>query len=360
MMVVMVGAVLAGELSRADPPSSTRLVADATVGVLACLAMPLVHRRPVGGAAALGALSALVPTAAPLAATAVLWVAGRHRLGGAAATAAGAVAAQVARDLWRPDVGLARGWWLLVVTVSYAAILGWGAWVQARRALVGSLVERARQAERARIAREMHDTLAHRLSLVATFAGALEYNPAAPPEQVTQATGAIRAAAHQALEELREVIGVLRDDRPGGDRAGADGVERPQPTFLDLETLVEEGRATGADIALDNAVAPADRAIVPAGLGRTAYRIVQEALTNARKHAPGQAVQVAVQGRPGARLEIEVVNPISSGRRPAPPPGSGTGLAGLRERVELCGGRFEHGTAAPQRYRVGASMPWPA
>ena len=126
--------------------------------------------------------------------------------------------------------------------VAEAALVGWGELSQARQALLQSLREQAhraeseqasrvaeaRAAERASIAREMHDVLAHRLSLLATYAGALEYRPDAPPEQLARAAGVVRAGVHQALDELREVIGVLRDDDPAA-------VARPQPGLSDLK-----------------------------------------------------------------------------------------------------------------------------
>ena len=129
--------------------------------------------------------------------------------------------------------GLPYGWWLVLLIAAYAALVGWGQLARARRALIASLRERARRAEaeqgrrvaeartaeRTRIAREMHDVLAHRLSLLATYAGALEYRPDAPPEQLARAAGVVRAGVHQALDELREVIGVLREEDHGdGDR----------------------------------------------------------------------------------------------------------------------------------------------
>ena len=132
------------------------------------------------------------------------------------------------------------------------------------------------------MAREMHDVLAHRLSLLATYAGALEYRPDSSPEKLAQAAGVIRTGVHQALDELREVISVLRDseieEMPGG---------RPQPTFGDLTALVSESRDAGTEILYAEAVTAPDS--LPPATGRTAYRVVQEGLTNARKHAAGRS-----------------------------------------------------------------------
>ena len=146
------------------------------------------------------------------------------------------VAGLLIRGFWRPISSLSSLWWVVLVLVAEAALVGWGELSRARAALLDSLREQARRAEseqasrvaearaaeRASIAREMHDVLAHRLSLLATYAGALEYRPDAPPEQLARAAGVVRGGVHQALEELRAVIGVLRDDD------AAPGV-RPQP-----------------------------------------------------------------------------------------------------------------------------------
>ena len=219
--------------------------------------------------------------------------------------------------------------WLVVIAASYAALVGWGAQNQARRALVQSLEDRARRAEeeqahrlaearraeRTKIAREMHDVLAHRLSLLAAYAGALEFRPDAPPEELARAAGVIRDGAHQALEELREVIGVLRDD-PADEEP-----DRPQPTLADLPRLLAESRAAGTPVRLDDRLA--DAGTVPDVLGRTVYRVVQEALTNARKHAPGREVTVLLAGQPGRRLLVVVTNPTARSSATAHRPGPG-------------------------------------
>lgn len=184
------------------------------------------------------------------------------------------------------------------------ATVGWGMFVRSKRQLMVSLRDRARRAEtearlraeqaqrlaREAIAREMHDVLAHRLTLLSVHAGALEFRPDAPRDEIARAAGVIRESAHEALQDLREIIGVLR----AGDSEDAG---RPQPTLAALDTLVAESRQAGMKVTLDQRVTSA--ASVPASVGRTAYRIVQEALTNARKHAPGAEVTVAVAGGPG-------------------------------------------------------------
>jgi signal transduction histidine kinase len=272
-------------------------------------------------------------------------------------------AALAAAFLYPVTVPSDESYWLeatlgLLLTV---VVIGWGLFARARRQLVLSLreraerleseqrlhVEQARDAERRRIAREMHDVLAHRVSLLSLHAGALEFRPDAPPEEIAEAAGVVRASAHSVLQELREVIGVLRE--------GDEGTERPQPTLADIPGLVEESRAAGMKV---DARVDADTEVA-AATGRTAYRIVQEGLTNARKHAPGAAVAVTVAARAGGGLEVEVVSRRAVGV-PAtgpPPPGTGSGLIGLSERVALTGGEFRHGPRDGGDHVLHATLP---
>jgi signal transduction histidine kinase len=248
---------------------------------------------------------------------------------------------------------------VLVMTVA----IGWGLFARTRRELVASLherarrleseqllrVEQARRAERRRIAREMHDVLAHRLSLLSLHAGALEFRSDASPDEVAEAVGVIRASGRAALEELRAVIGLLREDDDG------DGLEAPQPTLAEIPALIEESRAAGMDVRWEEGRAATDA--VPAVVGRAAFRVLQEALTNARKHAPGAPVDVSLD--PGPPLVLEVV----SGRSSEPVdyerlPGAGLGLVGLAERVALVDGLLEHGEDAAGRFVVRATLPW--
>ena len=154
----------------------------------------------------LSLLAAVSPAATPPATMAVLLIACWRRLAVAVAVAGTGIAAHLIRGGWRPVAGLPYGWYAVLVCVAYAALVGWGTLVRAHRALISSLRDRAeraeadqarrvaeaRAAERARIAREMHDVLAHRLSLLATYAGALAYRPDAPPEQVARAAEVVR------------------------------------------------------------------------------------------------------------------------------------------------------------------------
>jgi len=244
-----------------------------------------------------------------------------------------------------------------------AAVFGWGLFARVRREELLALRERAqraaeeqhlrvaqaREAERRRIAREMHDVLAHRVSLLSLQAGALEFRPDAPPAEIAEAAGVIRAAARSVLEELREVIGVLREGPE------AETPEKPQPTLTQIPLLVDEVRAAGTRVTCRIDVEGTRDA--SAVLGRTAYRVVQEGLTNARKHAPGAAVAVTVSG--GERLVVEVVS-----RRPVgvmagePLPGAGAGLIGLAERVAIAGGELEHGPGTDGDFVLRATLPW--
>jgi signal transduction histidine kinase len=257
-----------------------------------------------------------------------------------------------------PDGFWLNLWFGLLLT---AVVFGWGLFARVRREQVLQLrertaqleaehrlrIEQAREAERRAIAREMHDVLAHRVSLLSLHAGALEFRPDAPPEEVAEAAGVIRANAHAALEELRAVIGVLRDGE------ASEGPEPPQPTLADVPALVDESRAAGLRVGCRVDV-PDD---VPVALGRTAYRIVQEGLTNARKHAPGAAVTLTVVAPDGdLQVEISSLAPVAV---PAASqlPGAGTGLIGLAERVTLAGGELESGVDPTGAFVLRARLP---
>jgi signal transduction histidine kinase len=236
-----------------------------------------------------------------------------------------------------------------------AFVIPWGLFTRAQRDLLRSAneraraaeaeqrahVEQAREAERRRIAGEMHDVLAHRLSLLSVHAGALEFRPDAPPEEIAEAAAVIRANAHEALRDLREVIGVLRSQ--------PEGTAPPQPTLDAIPALIEESRAAGMKVRANVSAAGGDVL-----LGRTAYRIVQEGLTNARKHAPAAAVEVTVAA--DDELVVEVVSRRSAQRTEGD--GGGSGLIGLAERVELVGGALEHGPNPRGDFVLRATLPW--
>ena len=245
-----------------------------------------------------------------------------------------------------------------VLVVGVPVLLG--LWIGIRRALVAHLrdeaerlereqlldAERAKAQERARIAREMHDVVAHRVGLMVLHAGALEVSLADPA--AAQQAALVRQTGREALQELRDILGILRE---GEDRALLD----PQPTLADLDRLVQQSRDTGmaVSVAVDGT-----RRQLPATVERTAYRLVQEALTNVHRHAGNAATEVGVRYGRG-ELEVAVRN-----ARPADGPhpglalaGGGHGLVGLRERVTLLGGTFQAGPRLDGGFEVRASIP---
>jgi signal transduction histidine kinase len=341
---------------------------EAALGGLASLGLWLRRRWPVGLAVAVGVLSVFSVSASGVALITLFTVAVHRRAVVAWLVAAGYGLISLLTPYVRPDLTPPSWPQSVLGVVCVAAILGWGMLIRSRRQLARARTERAaaaqehriaqaRQFERHRIAREMHDVLAHRLTLLSLHAGAVELWPDAPPDEIARAAGVIRDTAHGALEDLRGVIGVLRvglvDTWPDGD-----GPERPQPTLVDLPPLIDESRRAGARVETQWGVGTLDA--VPDAVGRTAYRIVQEGLTNARKHAPHAAVSVAVGGRAGDGLTVEVRNPwpvSDAGTMTAP--GAGMGLIGLAERAELVGGRLEHGRSPAGDFRLWAWLPWP-
>jgi len=337
-------------------------LADVGLGVLCCAALVLRRRWPVGLTLALLPVST-VSVMATGAAIVALFTVAIHRRGPVALALGVAYVAVVPVYFVLHDNPEFPVWVdLLVRAVTTSGALGWGMFVRAYRRLTESLrehadrleadqqlrVDQARLTERARIAREMHDVLAHRMSLVSLHAGALEVRTDARPEEVAIAAGAIRASAHEALEELRGVIGVLREGAVGRP-------EPPQPGLADLPVLVDSARAMGMTVGYTCAVPAGGPSVV---LGRTAYRIVQEGLTNARKHAPGTAVRVLLDGGPGAELRIRISNPYP--RQPPGPgvPGAGMGLVGVSERAALAGGQVVYGRQDDD-FRLEARLPWP-
>ncbi len=352
--------------SRSEP--GPRVLPEAIAGTLAFLGVLLFRRtHPVALTAVLipaGILLALPMGATPIA---LFAVALHRRPRWVISLAAGHAVLVVV--IYAIALGLTRLYYesvafLVLLHVSLVAV---GMLIRGHRQSIASWAERARQAEEAalaqrlrveqarlaereRIAREMHDVLAHRLSLLAVHAGALEVRRDAPRTE-QEAAGVIRQCAYDALEDLRTVIGMLRT--PGETAAESDEADRPPPTLGDVPALVEQSREAGARIGLS--LAGGDG--LPERVGRHAYRIVQEALTNARKHAPGAPVRVDISACPERGLTVEVDNALAPG---SGIPGAGAGLAGLRERVQLVGGRLEHGPTPAGEFHLRAWLPWHA
>ena len=340
----------------------TMLVIDAAGAALACLALWWRRRWPLGVGLAVVAVMMVSP-AAGSAGGVTLYTVAAYRRWQLACLVAGVqiVLLPVARAI-QPQ-GTSPAVYYLTGTFGSAVVVAWGMFRRSRRQTQRERerrtlaeeqlhIEQIRYAERTRIAREMHDVLAHRISLLSLHAGVLEFRPDAPAEEVARAAAVIRACAHQALEDLRTVIGVLRD--------GADGLgpEPPQPTLAALPGLLEESRAAGMRIRAE--VGLPDLAAIPDAIGRHALRIVQEALTNARKHATDAPVELRLDGAPGHGLTIEVRNPAPALATAEPKiPGTGAGLLGLAERAALSGGRLEHGPDEQGQFRLHAWLPWP-
>ncbi|MFJ5519506.1 sensor histidine kinase [Streptomyces griseoluteus] len=239
-----------------------------------------------------------------------------------------------------------------------------GLWMGNRRRLVHALnaevehlrterelrEEAARMAERSAIAAEMHDVLAHRLSLIALHTGILATRKHTLPDPVVERLSLLRTASTEALTDLRDVLGALHTtetlstDTP------------PAPALRDVDEMVEQARSAGQSIDVTEEGSPTQ---APTAHRLAVYRLVQEALTNARKHAPGAPVHVRIDYSPPATL-VEVTNPPGTGQAGVPPIPSGFGLIGLRERVEALGGHLNAGPGGAGTWRLAARIPHPA
>jgi signal transduction histidine kinase len=226
-----------------------------------------------------------------------------------------------------------------------AAVLGTS--IRNRRALVASLQERAERlererdqqgqlataAERARIAREMHDIVAHNVSVMIALADGASYAIKEDPERAERAMQTASRTGRQALTEMRRLLGVLREDHDHAQLA-------PQPGLEQLDELLEDVRTAGLPVGYHVSGSPESQ--LPPGLQLAVYRIVQEALTNTLKHAgAGASAQLHVRHHPD-RLEVEVVD-STSGPSPAPSGGPGAGLQGMRERAQVYEGELSAG-----------------
>ena len=206
-----------------------------------------------------------------------------------------------------------------------------------------ALAEQAAMSERARIARELHDVVAHHISMIAVEADTARLATPGMPPAGQEHLLSIRSTARDALNEMRRVLGVLRDD------AGAEAEHAPQPGLDRMNELLDRARDTGADVRLivHGRVAP-----LPAGVDLAAYRIVQESLTNARRHAPGAAVEVELgYGEDMLRLRVRDDGPGPSGDD------GGHGLLGMRERATVAGGSLRTGAGDDGGFVVEADLP---
>jgi signal transduction histidine kinase len=217
------------------------------------------------------------------------------------------------------------------------------------------VARQARLLERQRIAQDMHDSLGHQLALIAVHTGALEVDPELNDRQ-REGVGVLREASRSAMRELRETVGILRNDAetsgPGPQGAGPSA----DRAAVSVDELVASSRSAGATVELHRS--GAQRPLTPAA-DRAAYRIAQEGLTNAHKHAPGAPITVALRYEPDS-LVVEVANgPVPDGVPAAPPAISGQqGLTGLRERARLVGGMVHTGPTPGGGFRLAGVLPY--
>ncbi|MFF5056252.1 sensor histidine kinase [Micromonospora sp. NPDC000663] len=204
--------------------------------------------------------------------------------------------------------------------------------------------------ERTRIARELHDVVAHHMSLIAVQAETAPYRLTDVPAPAAAEFAAIADSARDALTDMRRLLGVLRSESTGPQTA-------PQPDLADLGAMVDAARRAGLAVTLD--AGPLDDGRVPAPVGLAAYRIAQEGLANAARHAPGAAVRVTVDaGR--STLTVRVRNAPTDGVGPDAEAGTGHGLTGMRERAASLGGTFTAGPLPDGGYAVTAELPYDA
>ncbi|MFE7095513.1 sensor histidine kinase [Streptomyces erythrochromogenes] len=225
-----------------------------------------------------------------------------------------------------------------------------------------SEAERSRRTlleERARIARELHDVVAHHMSVITVQADSAPYRLPGMPEPVQEEFAAIAASARESLGEMRRLLTVLRAPDGaggGGDDGGADGARAPQPGIGRLQQLVEATVRAGQPVELSLAAGAAQAA--PPAVDLSAYRIVQEALANVVRHAPGAPTRVSVTVDDDEVLVLVVNGPAARDAVVEPDgPGTGHGLVGMRERVRLTGGTLDTGPLPDGGFRVAARLP---
>ena len=348
---------LAGQVTTGWAGPNAHLV----IGLVTAASIPLLARAPraVAGLALMtlavmaiadvvspGLLIPLEPITevrVPTAVSVIIWYLARYRDRGTVLAVVPAIAV-FGGELWNPSWGVTPAG--LLGTVVPALL---GLYFRSRSELVQALKDRAersereaklraehaRFAERQRLATEMHDVVSHSISLIVLRAGALGIH--APDDDTRGAAEEIRHTGARAIEELRQVVGVLHGDDPVGGVESAEQDERLDA--FDVSALVAENRAVGVAVAFH---VEGDHAAAPLPVRRAVYRLVQESLTNVRKHAQGAEVRVALIYMPTG-VEVSVRDSGSVLRPDAVSAGAGVGLAGLRQRVESLGGTFAAG-----------------
>lgn len=368
-----------GELTAID---STTVLAALAVAVLAAGALWWRHTAPY----AVTLATAAVPLVLPLDATAALFALAaliRVRSGGWVWGCAGLVALATATALFRDASGATTDssmlkaltsvhepgasvpvdlsvWVPVIVTlVLLAGSLGAGLFMRGRLDLAvtrgraeaaqrstTALTDRlGRQAERDLIAREVHDVIGHRLSLLSLHAGGLEV-AAGHDDRLAHSASLVREGAQQAMDDLRSLLDVLREPEMTAFSRTA------MPSLTDLPVVIDETVAGGMQVVSTVYLSQAEEA--DPALARAVYRIVQELLTNARRHAPGAPVRLVVRGGPAEGIHIETANHLTT-LVPGPP---GNGLTGIAERVDLWHGTIRHGVDEGHTFRVAIHLPW--
>lgn len=294
---------------------------------------------------------------APAPATAAVLIAVLVGRGAYAGTAAAVVC------LGSYTAGLGHGLSPGGATVGPLWVLGWmvaaagigdalrkrGQLFEQERLRAQTAAQRGAEQERLRIARELHDSLTHSISVINVQASVAAHLLEREPERIPGALRTIRQSSSQALHELRSTVEVLRGIGPDGDPA-----DEPGPSLVRLPRLLEGARSAGLTVE----VTADDPGVLPAGVDRAAYRIVQEALSNAARHAPGASVQV-VLGRQADGLAVTARNgPARTAPGTRASPGGGQGLVGMRERVDALGGVLRAGPCEGG-FRVHAVLPLP-
>ncbi|KOG14267.1 MULTISPECIES: sensor histidine kinase [Streptomyces] len=360
-------------------PAADHPVAAGAVGVLFSLVVALRRRAPEKMlllAVALGVFQlvfGLVPFVADFAMLVIIFTVAAHdgpRWASRLALVGGLCAATLSQLRWpmeETDSGAAKIFFTVIMTVPFALAWVLGDSLRTRRAYFAQLEERASRlekereaqakvavaAERARIARELHDVVAHNVSVMVVQADGAAYVMDSSPETAKQALETISTTGRQALAEMRRLLGILRT----GEHQEA-GEYVPQPDVQQIEDLVEQVR--GAGLTVDFAIEGSPRPL-PSGVELTAYRIVQEALTNTRKHGGpdvGASVRL-VYFDDGLGLLVE------DDGRGAPQEmyedggadGRGHGLIGMRERVGMVGGTLDAGPRPGGGFRISALLP---
>ena len=351
------------EIGELPPP--WLMVLDPILGVVGLATIHLRRRFPLAIALGTQVLGLFSGSVAVVAVWALISNASRRNLRNTLVVAGASVAGGMTEFVlpWAAPFTWSVLVWAFVAAVAFSLL---GMYVGVRRDGRARFLRRVEQAEadrafavlaeRNRIAREMHDVLAHRISLVSMHAGVLAYRSDLPAEKTREIASIIQENAHASLTELRSVLSTLRAV-PGADAAGGqttpDGaVVAPQPTLADLPALLEEVRRGGQPLTVSDTL---DAAAVPLVQQRHLYRIVQECLTNARKHAPRALVELNLSGSPRTGIALRVTNDLTTAASAIP--GAKLGLVGITERAEMLGGKLAAGNQGG-RFVVDAWLPW--